>query len=263
MPANRRGHPRDARRHEGRGLKAVILAAGQGTRLLPHTRVVPKTLVDVGGRAIIEHQLRALAPHVAEVILVTGYLHEPLEAKVAGRCTVLRNDDYATTNSLYSLWLARDRVAGQPFLLLNGDVLYDESVLQQVLSDAHDTALLVDSRVALIEGEMNVVVADGLVVEIGKELPISRANAQSLQMVKFGAADTALLFERIGEFVESGDTNRYPTHAYQHIFDNSAMAAVQREGGVWYEIDTLDDLARAEAAMARTHAAADAGRSPA
>ena len=231
-------------------MKAVILAAGQGTRLLPHTRVVPKTLVDVGGVAIIEHQLRALMPRVDEIVLVTGYLHEPLEAKVAGRCVVVRNEEYAVTNSLYSLWLARHHVAGREFLLLNGDVVYDANVLQQVLGEPSPTALLVDGRVALIEGEMNVVVKDGLVVEIGKELPMSRANAQSLQIVKFGEPDSDLLFRRVREFVEAGDTHRYPTHAYPAIFDGSRMTAIQREGGVWFEIDTLDDLARCEAAMA-------------
>jgi choline kinase len=234
-------------------LKAVILAAGQGTRLLPHTRLVPKNAVEVRGMPLIEHQLIALASRVDEVILVTGYLHDRLDALAAGRCVIVHNDVYATTNSLYSLWLAREHVEGQEFVLLNGDNIFDEDVLCQVLDAPSPTALLVDSEVALIEGEMNVVVRDGKVIEIGKELPLNRANAQSLQLVKFGALDSKLLFERADALIESGETGRFPTYAYPAIFEGSAMAAIQRRGGVWFEIDTLDDLARCEMALAVAH----------
>lgn len=231
-------------------MKALILCAGQGTRLLPHTEMVPKCMVSVAGAPIIDYQLRALAGRVDEVVLVTGYLHEVLDDYARGRATVVHNDEYATTNSIYSLFLARERVAGHSLLLLNGDVLFDAHVLDQLLDHPAPTALLVDDKVALIAGEMNVVVRDGLVVQIGKELSLEQANAQSLQMVKFSPADSDILFARVAEHVARGEVNRFPTYAYEAIFRASAMAAVPRDGGTWYEIDTVDDLARCEELLA-------------
>jgi L-glutamine-phosphate cytidylyltransferase len=230
-------------------VKAVVLCAGQGTRLMPMTQSVPKCLVPVAGAPILEYQMRALEGRVDEIILVTGYLHDTLVRFADGRCTIVRNEVYATTNSMYSLWLARQHVADREFLLLNGDVLFDADILGQVLDVPAATALLIDDQRPLVDGEMNVVVRDGLVVEIGKEIPLTRANAQSLQIVKFGATDGGLLFERIDELVEEGETGRFPTFAYETIFRRSAMSGVRREGGIWFEIDTVDDLARCEGAL--------------
>jgi L-glutamine-phosphate cytidylyltransferase len=241
-------------------MKAVILCAGKGTRLLPHTEYVPKTLVPVCGRAILDYQLEALRGRVDEIVLVAGYLEDKLAEHLAevGRTSdipVLSNREFATTNSLYSLWLARDHVSNSEFVLLNGDVLFDAHVLGQVLDHPAPTALLVDDRVALVEGEMNVTVHEGRVVAIGKELTLEEATAQSLQIVKFGVADGRLLFARVEELVGSGQRNHFPTHAYAAIFDASRMVAIPRRGGTWFEIDTLDDLARCEDALATAQSA--------
>jgi L-glutamine-phosphate cytidylyltransferase len=227
-------------------VKAVVLCAGVGSRLLPHTQYMPKTLVPVCGRPILEYQIEALAGRVNGVILAAGYLGDQLEPFAGEQVSLVHNPEYLTTNSIYSLWLVRDHVRGQEFLLLNGDVLFDSAVLDELLSDRAPTALLVDRRAPLVAGEMNVVVRDGLVVEIGKHIPLSRANGQSLQMVRFAPSDSELLFGRIEELVEAGDTGHFPTHAYERIFSRSAMSAVQRRGGTWFEIDTVDDLARCE-----------------
>jgi L-glutamine-phosphate cytidylyltransferase len=207
---------------------------------------MPKTLVPVCGRPILDYQLEALDGAVDEILLATGYLADQIDSFVGERGTIVHNERYASTNSIYSLWLARDHVRGQEFLLLNGDVRFDRDVVQPLLDNAAPTALLVDAERELIEGEMNVVVQDGNVIEIGKEIPLARANAQSLQIVKFGAADSELLFERVEELVEAGETGRFPTYAYEAIFSRSRMAAVQHRSGTWFEIDTVEDLALCE-----------------
>jgi choline kinase len=238
-------------------VKAVILCAGAGTRLLPRTQYMPKTLLPIGGRPILGYQLEALRGTVDEVVVATGYLAEQVRSFLAGVATIAHNDLYASTNSLYSLWLAREHVRGDAFILLNGDVLYDRQLLLQVLDHPMPTALLVDAGRPLVEGEMNVVVRAGAVTEIGKEIPTSRATAQSLQMVKFNPSDSELLFDRIGQLVEAGETGRFPTYAYDSIFRRSRMAAIQRSGGVWFEIDTPEDLARCEQALLALSAGRD------
>jgi L-glutamine-phosphate cytidylyltransferase len=249
-------------------VKAIILCAGQGTRLLPHTEFVPKTLVPVCGRPILDYQLEALRGRVERIVLVAGYLQEKLDEHLASAdrpdIELISNEDYDKTNSMYSLWLARNHVEGEEFLLLNGDVLFDARALEQVLDHPAPTGLLIDDQADLIEGEMNVVVRDGLVTAIGKEIPVSQATAQSLQIVKFGPTDCRLLFERVEQLVSAGQRRHFPPFAYRAIFEQSRMVAIPRRGGTWWEIDTLDDLARCEEALATANAVSyerSAGRS--
>jgi L-glutamine-phosphate cytidylyltransferase len=236
-------------------VKALILCAGQGTRLMPHTESVPKCLVPVGNAPILAHALAALKGRVDEVVLATGYLEHEIRRFAGDRLTLVHNPDFATTNSLYTLWLTRPAVAGAPFLLINGDIVFDAALVAQLVDDPAPTGLLVDRDGPLLDGEMNVVIRDGLVAEIGKHIAAERADALSLQLAKFGAADGRLLFERVGELVAAGQKGGFPANAFDAVIAHSAMAAVQRRGGTWFEIDTLDDLARCEGALASAQAA--------
>lgn len=233
-------------------MKALILCAGQGTRLMPHTESVPKCLVPAGDTPILAHALSALDGLVDEVVLATGYLEHEIRRFAADRLTLVHNPDYATTNSLYTLWLTRTAVAGAPFLLINGDIVFDAALAAQLVFDPAPTGLLVDRDGPLLDGEMNVVIRDGEVTEIGKHIAAERADALSLQLAKFGAADGNLLFERVGELVAAGQKGGFPANAYDAVIAQSRMVAVQRRGGRWFEIDTLDDLARCEEALDAT-----------
>ena len=103
---------------------AVLLAAGEGTRLYPYTHERPKCLVEVGGRPLLDRALAALEQAgVDEVVIVTGYREDVLAAWLAQRphrlkVTLVRNELYASTNNAYSLWTARVAVPGA-FVLLD------------------------------------------------------------------------------------------------------------------------------------------------
>jgi choline kinase len=239
-------------------VKALILCAGQGIRLLPHTEWVPKCLVRVAGVPILEYQIRAVRERVDEIVLITGYHGEQVQAFTDGSCTIIDNPDYATTNSIYSLGLAADRLAGTPFVLFNGDLVVDQALTDQLLTADAPTASLVDDAAELEDGEMNIVVRDGRIAEFSKEVNADRAHALSLQITKFGADDSTLLFNRVAELLASGDTGHFPAYAYDVILHGSSMIPVLRRGGTWFEIDTLDDLARADQALRTADAPATA-----
>ena len=96
-------------------MKAVILAAGQGSRLGAAAEGRPKALLSIAGQALIDRQLAALASAgVTDVTVVAGYEAGRLAAHVAGRCRVVVNGDYATTNSIVSLHRAAGLLRGTP-----------------------------------------------------------------------------------------------------------------------------------------------------
>lgn len=224
-------------------MKAVILSAGKGNRLLPYTNNTPKCLIEVGGMPILGHQLRALETcGIHDIAVVVGYLHEQIDEFLGGRYTVIVNEAYEATNSIFSLWLARPFAEGHDFIVVNGDIVFDAELLTPLLCCTSATAALVDPNALIRDGEMNVVVEAGKIIRFSKEIPASKASAQSLQITKFGSEDSKLLFERISGLVEAGAVDKFPAFAYDVVLRKSTMMPVVCKGGLWYDIDAIADL---------------------
>ena len=230
-------------------MKAVILSAGLGSRLRPLTAETPKCLVRVAGLPILGHLAAALRGSVDEIIVVTGYRHEEVAAFAGGRWTIVHNPAYDATSSLQSLMLAREAIGDSPFVLTNGDLVMDASIVRQLIAHPAATATLVDDRATLRDREMNVVIRDGSLVAISKRIRASEADAQSLQLTKFGVDDARRLFARAADLVQGGEREVFPADAYDRIIAESQLVPVYRHGGIWFEIDTLADLAACEAEL--------------
>ena len=123
-----------------RAERAVILSAGQGSRLLPLTEDLPKCLLDLDGRSMLEWQLHALAEvGVAEAVVVTGFRSDKVEAAVEQiaprgmRVRTLFNPFYKVADNLASCWMARGELRG-PCLLLNGDTLFEPAIARRLIA---------------------------------------------------------------------------------------------------------------------------------
>ena len=127
---------------------AVILAAGMGTRLKGHTEEKPKGFLEIDGDSLIERSIKHLLDHgISRIVIGTGYFHEhfdELKNKFPG-ITTLRNVDYSTTGSMYTLYVVRDLVK-EPFLLLESDLLYDPAALNYLLSDKRSDIILASGK---------------------------------------------------------------------------------------------------------------------
>ena len=137
-------------------MRALILAAGIGSRLHPLTNNLPKCLVNAGEKPLIQHQIDALhSCGVEDIVLVIGY-QAPQVREHLGTCVrYVENDQFRTTNSLYSLYLAREELDTDLFLF-NCDILFHDSVLRRMLDSPFANVVAVDSRTELTANEMNV-----------------------------------------------------------------------------------------------------------
>lgn len=124
--------------------RAVILAAGMGTRLKGHTKERPKGFLEIDGESLIERSIKNLINHgISTIVIGTGHFHkhfDDLKKKFSG-ITTSRNVDYATTGSMYTLYVVKDLIEG-PFLLLESDLLYDPAALNHLLSDSKQDIIL-------------------------------------------------------------------------------------------------------------------------
>ncbi len=225
-------------------MRAVILAAGRGTRLGDAAASLPKCLVPVGGRPLIHHQLDALsAAGIGPALVVVGYQADRVRESVGGRAEFLLNPRFASTNSLASFLLARERLQG-PFLLLHGDMLFDPGIVAALLAAGED-ALAYDSSSGRDPEDMKVEVRDGRLAEISKELPRERTSGESVGMLRLGAASAASLFRKAAQLVAAGREGSYWAAAVSASLPEVPLRAVDVAGMPWIEIDTPGDLERA------------------
>lgn len=232
-------------------MKAVILAAGVSRRLYPHTYDTPKCLLDVGGKAIVDHQLKAVqAAGIKEVVVVVGYYREMIMEHLVKTFPELRfnfivNHHYFETNTAYSLHLCKDIMEGTSTVLMNADVLYPYEVLQRVICSDHDSVLAVDVKpcgreeVKVIEGDHNQVVA------IGKELIEDNSLGEFIGVARFSKEFNRRFSDSLKRLVEAGGKADYfeaaihPLLAKNHVYyeDVSDLPCI--------EIDFIEDLDRA------------------
>jgi choline kinase len=223
-------------------MRAIILAAGAGTRLQPLTDDCPKCLVDIGGQTLIDYQLQALrSVGVDDVVLVVGCKEEQVRAHCGDAVRYISNADYLSTNSIDSLYLAASEFDVAVFLF-NCDILFQPEVLQRLLGSGYGNAVAVDSGVELVANEMNVRFGmDRQVTAISKALDPASAQAQSVQLVKFDAAGAQQVQREVQRLVEGNYQDAFPTSAYGTLIEEGKLFAVEVGDLSWGEIDSVED----------------------
>jgi choline kinase len=234
----------------------LVLAAGAGRRLRPHTDELPKTLVAVDGEVtILDIALRNLAAvGLDEVVVVVGYAadavesrREALERRYGVRLTLVHNDKAEVWNNAYSLWTAREHL-GSGALLLNGDTVHPVSVERALLAARGPEILLaLDTEKTLGEEEMKVQLgAEGELRRITKLMDPRTAAGEYIgaTLIEPSAADG--LVDAL-EATFTRDPNLYYEDAYQELVDRGGVistVAIPPETP-WVEVDNHADLARA------------------
>jgi len=233
--------------HERRGrtlMQAVILAAGVGSRLEKLTGGKPKCLAEIGGRPLIMHQLEALADHgIGPVLMVVGYEHEAIRAVVGDRAEYVVNERFRETNSLYSLWCARDWIKG-PFVLLNSDLFFDPEILARVLEEPGNV-LAYDSTSSRGREQTKVAIRERRVVDLGKDLPPASARGESLGLLKFEADGARSLVDTATHLIADGQEQAWVIEATRAVCRSVALYGVNVAGLSWAELDFPQDLEKA------------------
>ena len=229
-------------------MKAVILSAGYGSRLLPLTMEIPKCLVKVEGREILLQQLTALSEAgVREAAIVVGYRHRQVREFVAERALPLRvstvfNPFWSVSNSIGSVWVAREHLLA-PFCLLNGDTIFDETVLTEALRQPPPgIGLLVEATRGHILDDMRVAVSDGRVTAVAKDLNPARTTHRSLGVITSTGSDGAYA-HALQTVIERDSGHAAYHHAIvAELAATVGVSAIEHQAGKWQEIDRPEDI---------------------
>lgn len=233
-------------------MKAVILAAGVGSRLRPVTARLPKTLVELNGKPLLGHILDSLqVVPLEEIVIVTGYLsHKIVDfAKTRGEnFRFVKNELYDRSGNGYSLLLARRCLAGCDFFKIDGDLVFDPEIAEALLAGRGDLRLAVEVNGELSAEEMKIEIdRRGNIIDISKEIPPERAWGESIGIEFCTGAGGRLLFAELESMMVEGLRQAYYEEAYARLARKGARVTAARvpAGRRWIEIDDKCDLRQA------------------
>lgn len=192
--------------------KALILAAGLGSRLLKQTEEKPKALVEINGKAILEYQLEALEKNgIKNVVIVIGYKGENIRSFLKNRFTNLKikfieNKDYADSNSSYSFWLAKDEIKNEPYLHINCDIIFFADLIKKLIESRYDNVIVIDKNVPHGKKREYVLLKEDKIVEMNRG--VVNPVGQGTGVAKFSPENIQWLIEKIKTNIEAGDKNQ-------------------------------------------------------
>jgi choline kinase len=234
-------------------MKAVILAAGIASRLRPLTDNTPKCLLKVGDKTILEHTLENLiANNIPNIIIVTGYLDNLVRSFVKEKfpqmnVTFIYNELFASTNNIYSLWLAKDDLLGDDMLLLDSDIIFDKKIIAELVNSKHSNCIALKRHDVGAE-EIKVKVDEkGRILEISKEVKPSEAVGESIGIELFERNSLIELFKIIDmKIIIGNEVNIFYEAAFEELINNNIdIFTVDITQYYCTEIDTAYDLENA------------------
>lgn len=229
---------------------AVILSAGQGKRLLPHTEHCPKCLLTVKGKTILEWQIDTLlATGIHEVNIVTGFhadlVDELLEKRYQGNGQIktLLNPFFDVSDNLASCWLARHAMQGD-FVLINGDTLFERAILDTVLnSPVSPVTLTIDFKGSYDEDDMKVELSENRVVHVSKALIPTQTHAESIGLLYFRENGPELFCAALEKAMrQSRGLKSWFLSVIDAMAGQQLVTSCSISGLRWAEIDFIDDL---------------------
>ena len=236
-------------------MKTIILAAGISSRLRPLTDKIPKCLIKLGNKTILERTIDNLIYYgLNEMIIVTGYLEDMIKNFLKSKypnlnITYVYNEVYDSTNNIYSLWLTKKMVLGDQMLLLDSDILFDKRILALLLNSNYANCLALRSDHQLGEEEIKLRLNDdNSIAEISKTVDLKHAVGESIGIEKFSAGFTEKLFEILDrKILTEKKVNIFYEAAFQEAIDaGEKIYAVDIGDLKCIELDFAEDIERAE-----------------
>ena len=233
-------------------MKALILSSGTGKRLYPLTKNMPKSLIKIQGKEILGHQMNNLIEcGIKDFIITTG----PFEDKIKGyvkktypgiNVIYVNNPKYNSTNYIYSMWLTK-KLIDDNIILLHGDLLFDKKLLEMMINKK-ENCVLVNKKIKLPEKDFKAVIENERVKKIGTEFFGKNAFA-CFPMYKFSKKDFLLWLNECEKYIKKRKVSIYAEDVFNELSNRIPLYPLYFSEGMCMEIDTKEDIEKAERAM--------------
>ena len=244
----------------------VILSAGMGTRLMPLTKEIPKTMLEINGMTLLERMIRnCIDAGINKFIVIVGYNMEKVTElcpQIAEKYDIeikaIANEKYDITNTSVSTYLASKFIEENDlddFVLINGDNVVDPKIISNIVA-SNNTGMIIDNFKELNEESFKLIIddesfneertiANGKINSIGKGLDIPSSTGEFIGVSKVVSDDVAE-FNRILESLIEEDPQNYYDFAFKDLSIIKTIDFVLTNGLKWTEIDDYNDWEKAQ-----------------
>lgn len=228
----------------------IILAAGKGSSLQPLTLKYAKTSYKLDeDTTVLQRMVRTIRKYdkIAEIVIVIGYLANAIKKELIDEnVKFVMNPFYEVTNSISSLWFARDYLERENVSIVHGDVVFSDNLVRKhLITTTNQPYILIDSSY-IKSGAYNVVTKDNKILVMSKKLEYF--NAKYCCMTKLDAVSSRLLKQEIDNMISSNMYDQFFEDALMQMvmFDDFQLSCIDIAGDKWAEVDTVDDLLKAK-----------------
>lgn len=227
-------------------MKAILLAAGRGTRISRMVREIPKSTLPINGEPLIKVTADILKSRGIEIVACVGYQQEAIrEALKDHDVTYYFNPFYDVTNSIASLWFARQELT-EDCLILNADVFFSDTILQMIMEEEHDAVMLVDKTRRKTGDYFFSTTDNGCIQKYGKDLPLQYRSCEYVGVSKVSARFMPHFLQRLDELITASKHDKWWEDTLYSFTAEGKYSIYTKdvEGHFWSEIDYFDDYER-------------------
>ncbi len=228
----------------------LILAAGRGNSLQPLTLKYPKTSYKLdSSTTVLQRMVRSirLFDKKAEIVVVTGYLWDNIAKELEDdNVKIVKNPFYEVTNSISSLWFARDYLERENVAIVHGDVVFDDTLIQNFLTKPTDHPYVLVDKDYVNPGSYNAVIREGKVLVMSKKL--EDFHAKYCCLTKLDAVSARLLKAEVDDMIYSNMYDQYfeDSLVQMIMFHDFELSCEDVGGASWSEVNGVDDLLAAQ-----------------
>lgn len=227
-------------------MKAILLAAGKGTRISRMVREIPKSTLPIDGVPLIRHSVELLQSKGLEIVVCVGYQQDSIRRVLNGcEVTYYTNPFYDVTNSIASLWFAKEELI-EDCLIINADVFFSNAILELVMNDNHQAVMLVDKSRRKTGDYFFSTTDNGCIKKYGKDLPLQYRSCEYVGLSKISKEFMPFFRERLEQLVSEFKHNLWWENTLYSFTDQEEYPIYTKdvEGLFWSEIDYFDDYER-------------------
>lgn len=230
-------------------MQAIIMAAGKGSRLGSLTEDLPKSLLEIKGKRLLDINIAMLHKYgIWDITIVTGFKDEKFIEATKGipGITLVYNPFYEFTNVIGSYYMGM-KYMHDDFVYLHADTICDTGIFEELLTSEGDVILPVDTKPCDDEA-MKVKLTDGRITKITKQMPVSEAAGEFIGIAKINRNVIADLNDCTVGVLRDREFSSYFEGALQRLFDMDKydVRMIETAGRFWGEVDFLEDYQRAE-----------------
>ncbi|MDA9357672.1 phosphocholine cytidylyltransferase family protein [Candidatus Thioglobus sp.] len=220
-------------------MKAIILAAGKGTRLYPITLNKPKGLLEIGNETILDRLVNQfLDCGINDILIVVGYQKEAIINHFGDSVRYANYDDFSTTNNLHTLWSIRKEL-NEDVIITFADLVLHNAILTNLITSNNDFTMVIDTS-KVLESTMRVAIKENLIKNI-TTTSISEANGNFIGIAKINKKGCQLLVNQMSNII-NGSLQDYYTIAIDNLArSGTEVNYLDVKNFIWREVDTLDE----------------------